>query len=147
MGKRGRCSYGKRHTQEGLDFRHEFSSRTWVVQATAVGSRISGDPSAITATQQLGNHFFQRPDADHLEVDANATTMTGYSIGASIGKQAGTHWLGSFELAATNPQYEVNDLGFQTRTDRRDAALNVPVCGEPTGLLLAQLQHRRRRPL
>jgi hypothetical protein len=28
-------------------------------------------------------------------------------------------------LAATSPTFEVNDLGFQTRTDRRDAALNL----------------------
>jgi hypothetical protein len=109
----------------GIDFRHEFADRTWVLQGSAVGSRISGAPAALVATQRFGNHFFQRPDAEHLQVDSTATSMTGYSVGASLGKEAGRHWRGSLAVAATSPQFEVNDLGFQTRTDRRDAALNV----------------------
>ncbi len=109
----------------GVDFRHEFANRTWVVQGSAVGSRVSGSADALVATQRFGNHFFQRPDADHLEVDSTATSMTGYSVGVSVGKQAGRHWRGSAAVAATSPRFEVNDLGFQTRTDRRDAALNV----------------------
>jgi Domain of unknown function (DUF5916)/Carbohydrate family 9 binding domain-like len=109
----------------GIDFREEWANRTWVLQGSAVASRVAGDPGAIVRTQTAGNHFFQRPDADHLEVTPKATSMTGYSVGVSLAKQAGTHWTGSLALAATSPQFEVNDLGFQTRTDRRDVALNV----------------------
>ncbi len=109
----------------GIDFRHEFANRSWVVRGSAVASRVSGHPDAIVATQRLGNHFFQRPDAEHLEIDESATSMTGYSVGASLAKQAGRHWRGSLDVAATSPQYEVNDLGFQTRTDRKDVALNA----------------------
>jgi len=109
----------------GIDFRHEFSGRTWVLQGSVVGSRVSGEPAALVRTQRLGNHFFQRPDAEHLEVDSTAVSMSGYSVGASLGKQAGRHWRGNLAVAATAPQFEVNDLGFQTRTDRRDAALNM----------------------
>jgi hypothetical protein len=54
-----------------------------------------------------------------------ATSMGGYSGGLALAKQAGEHWRGNLALAATSPTFEVNDLGFQTRTDRRDAALNV----------------------
>ena len=36
-----------------------------------VGSRVAGDPRSIVAVQRYGNHFFQRPDADHLEVDSS----------------------------------------------------------------------------
>ena len=109
----------------GLDFRREFANRNWVFEGGMIASRIGGDPAALRRAQTAGNHFFQRPDADHLQVDDNATSMTGYSVGMSVAKQAGRHWRANLAVAATSPQFEVNDLGFQTRTDRRDVALNV----------------------
>jgi hypothetical protein len=109
----------------GIDFRHEWANRSWVLRGSFVGSRVAGDPRSMAAVQRYGNHFFQRPDADHLEVDSAATSMSGYSVGLALGKQAGEHWRGELALAATSPTFEVNDLGFQTRTDRRDVALNV----------------------
>jgi len=109
----------------GIDFRHEWANRSWVLRGSFVGSRVAGDPRSISAVQQYGNHFFQRPDADHLEVDTDATSMSGYSAGMALGKQAGEHWRGELAVAATSPTFEVNDLGFQTRTDRRDAAMNL----------------------
>jgi hypothetical protein len=109
----------------GIDFRHEWGNRTWVVRGSVVGSRVAGDPRSIAAVQQYGNHFFQRPDADHLEVDSTATSMSGYSVGLAVARQAGEHWRGELAVAATSPTFEVNDLGFQTRTDRRDIALQT----------------------
>jgi hypothetical protein len=84
-------------------------------------SRIAGTPASIIAVQRASNHYFQRPDATHLEVDSSATSLTGYSMNAEIAKQAGEHWRGSLAGALTSPGYEVNDLGFSYRTDRRDA--------------------------
>jgi len=109
----------------GVDFRHEWANRSWVLRGSLVGSRIAGDPRALVAVQRAGNHFFQRPDAEHLAVDSAATSMGGYSIGMALAKQAGEHWRGELALAATSPEIEINELGFQTRTDRRDAALNL----------------------
>ena len=109
----------------GFDLRHEFAEREWVLTATAIGSTIRGTPEAIGRVQRAGNHFFQRPDADHLEVQTDATSMTGYSVGAGLARQSGQHWRGNIAVAATSPDFEVNDLGFQTRTDRRDLAGNV----------------------
>lgn len=109
----------------GVDFRHEWADRSWVLRGSLVGSRIAGDPRSIVAVQRHGTHFFQRPDADHLEVDSVASSMSGYSVGLALAKQAGEHWRGELAVAATSPTFEVNDLGYQTRTDRRDAALNL----------------------
>jgi hypothetical protein len=109
----------------GIDFRHEWSNRSWVLSGSFVGSRIAGDPRALVRVQTAGNHFFQRPDADYLEVDSAATSMNGYSVGMALARQAGEHWRGELAAAATSPDFEVNDLGFQTRTDRRDAALHL----------------------
>lgn len=109
----------------GVDLRAESSNRGWVLQGSAAFSRVAGSPESMVRVQRAGNHFFQRPDAEHLEVDEQATSMSGYSIGASLARQGGTHWRGNLAVAATSPTFEVNDLGYQNRTDRRDIAGGV----------------------
>jgi hypothetical protein len=109
----------------GVDFRHEFAGRSWALSGDAELSRVEGSPAAMIATQQRSNHFFQRPDADHLAVDSSATSLTGYSMNLRLTKQAGEHWRGFVGSAFTSPKYEVNDLGFAVRTDRRDFAAGL----------------------
>lgn len=109
----------------GGDFRHESSDRTWVVRGDAEASYIRGTAASVVRVQQAGNHFFQRPDAAHLGVDPNATSLFGYATGLGLDKQGGEHWRGSVAGALTSPGYEVNDLGFAVRTDRRDLAAQV----------------------
>ncbi len=104
----------------GVDWRHEWAGRSWAFQGSMVGSLVQGSPQALIATQRQSNHYFQRPDAPYLGVDSSATSLQGYSVGASLAKQAGEHWRGDIAGALTAPAFEVNDLGFQTRTDRRD---------------------------
>ena len=104
----------------GVDWRHEWAGRSWAFQGSLVGDAVFGSRAAIIATQQQSNHYLQRPDATHLGVDTTATSLTGYSVGLNLSKQAGEHWLGDVAGALTSPAFEVNDLGFQTRTDRRD---------------------------
>ncbi|HET7274813.1 MAG TPA: DUF5916 domain-containing protein, partial [Longimicrobiaceae bacterium] len=82
----------------GVDFRHEFSDRTWAIRGSLAGSTVLGEPSAILAVQRASNHYFQRPDADHLDVDADATSLSGLSGQVSIEKQAGEHWRGELQL-------------------------------------------------
>lgn len=105
----------------GVDFRHEFGDRKWVIEGDAEGSDVRGSARAIALTQRQSNHFFQRPDASYLPYDTTATALRGYSINASLSRQSGTHWRGALAGALTSPGYEVNDLGFARRTDRRDA--------------------------
>ncbi|HEX6942254.1 MAG TPA: DUF5916 domain-containing protein [Gemmatimonadaceae bacterium] len=109
----------------GADFRHEFANRGWAINGDMELSRVEGSTSAIIATQRRSNHFFQRPDADHLEVDSSATALNGYSANLRLTKQGGAHWRGFVGSAFTSPTYEVNDLGFAVRTDRRDFAGGV----------------------
>jgi len=109
----------------GLDWRHEWANRSWAFQGSLVGEEVLGSREAIIATQRQSNHYFQRPDATHLGVDTSATSLTGYSVGMSLAKQAGEHWRANVAGALTSPAFEVNDLGFQTRTDRRDRQANL----------------------
>ena len=109
----------------GVDFSHEWANRSWVLSGDIEGSRVAGTASAITRTQRLSNHFFQRPDADHLDFDTTATSLTGYSMNVTLSKQGGEHWRGDVAAALTSPGYETNDLGFSYRTDRRDLQTGV----------------------
>ena len=108
-----------------VDFRHEWDGRRWALNGAVTVSHVRGEETAITRTQYLSNHYFQRPDADHLEVDPDATSLTGASAYLQLDRQAGEHWLGGVQIATTTPGYEVNDLGFNYRTDRRDVQGNL----------------------
>ena len=102
----------------GLDFSHQFLARNWVVAGFAAGSRIAGRASAITDAQRSSARYYNRPDADHLELDPAATSLAGYNASLELRKQAGQHWRGNVGLTLTSPGYEVNDLGFQRDADR-----------------------------
>lgn len=126
----------------GVDFRHEFGSRTWVVRGDAHFSRVEGTTSAIRRTQSLSNHFFQRPDADHLDFDTTRTSLDGYAVNVALGKQQGAHWRGQIASAFTSPGYEVNDLGFSFRTDRRDFDAQVTYLENRPGKLFRRWELR-----
>jgi len=108
-----------------VDFRQEWANHAWAIFGDGEMSHVQGSTSAILATQRRSNHYFQRPDADHLEVDSTATSLTGYSVNLQLSKQSGAHWRGGLGTAFTSPKYEVNDLGFSYRTDRRDFQANL----------------------
>ena len=109
----------------GVDFRHESTDRQWAFRGDVETSLISGTPSSIIATQRASNHYFQRPDALHLDVDSTAGSLFGYGMSLAATKQGGEHWRGELAGAITSPGYEVNDLGFAVRTDRRDLASTI----------------------
>jgi hypothetical protein len=109
----------------GMDFRHEWANRAWLLRGSLALSHVLGEPEAITRTQRLANHFFQRPDAHHLSVDSSATSLTGLSSNLALRRQAGEHWRGEVAVGTTTPGYEVNDVGFNYRTDRRDGQAEV----------------------
>jgi len=62
-------------------------------------------------------HSFQRPDADHVELDPLATSMRGHSGNINFGKIAGERTRLNFSIGYRSPGFEVNDLGFQQRAD------------------------------
>lgn len=105
----------------GADFRHEWAQRTWSLNGSFTGSAIHGEPNAILAAQRSSARYFQRPDAEYLELDPEAESLHGYAMHLDIGRRAGLHWLTNLSLSAISPGYEVNDLGFQSIADRMTA--------------------------
>jgi hypothetical protein len=104
----------------GADFSHQWDDRTWTLQGFVAASHVTGDRAAITATQRLPYHYFQRPDADHLELDTLATSLTGFAGSVGLRKQVGRHWFWNGSFNTITPDYEISDLGFQRRADRAD---------------------------
>jgi hypothetical protein len=121
----------------GVDFAHEWANRTYVITGLFSRSYVQGDPAAITRTQESSTRYFQRPDADHLNLDVDATSLAGYYAVVTVAKQAGA--VGArVAMAATSPGYEVNDLGFQSAADRLVIDTNFSYTHPDPGSFLRQ---------
>jgi hypothetical protein len=89
----------------------------WQLAGSWAGSRIGGTPGAIGLLQRSSVHYFQRPDADHVELDPTATALRGHTGSVSFGKIAGERTRGNVGIGYQSPGFEPNDLGFVQRTD------------------------------
>ena len=131
-----RNSFRENAAAGGFDFRHETTDRRWAFRGDIETSVVRGSPASIIAVQRASNHFFQRPDALHLGVDSAASSLVGYGMSLAATKQGGEHWRGELAGAITSPGYEVNDIGFAVRTDRRDIAGSITYNENRPGSLL-----------
>ncbi|HET7275361.1 MAG TPA: DUF5916 domain-containing protein [Longimicrobiaceae bacterium] len=101
----------------GVDFEHSWADRAWTLSGYAAGSLVEGDADVIAATQLSSARYYQRPDADYLDFDPSRTSLTGHMAELAI-QHAGA-WDGSLAYKEVSPGFEINDLGFQSRTDYR----------------------------
>jgi hypothetical protein len=81
------------------------------------GSHITGNAAAIERLQENNVHTFQRPDADYMGVNANATSLSGHAGSASFGKISGESTRFSSNVGYKSPGFDTNDLGFMRRAD------------------------------
>ena len=78
-----------------------------------------GTPDAITYTEELQRHLFQRPDATDVKLDTDATSLSGLGATWQIGRVGNVpHWRIAFGGDLRTPGLELNDLGFQQSSDR-----------------------------
>jgi hypothetical protein len=79
-------------------------------------SNLTGSKTAIENLQNSSVHYFQRPDADYVEVDPERTSLNGYGGNVQAGKVGG-HWnfmtFGYFK----SPGYDLNDVGYLQSAD------------------------------
>jgi hypothetical protein len=104
----------------GLRFNHQWSDRDWAVFGYLSGSHVRGSEQAITRIQRSSIHYFQRPDATRFSVDTTATAMSGRDWRITLARQNGEHWTWSIWAAEVSAGFEVNDLGYSTRTEVLD---------------------------
>ena len=124
----------------GADFEHRWGNRSWALSGSLSGSRVAGDRPVISALQRAPIRLFQRPDAGHLTLDSSRTYLSGYFGTISLARTAGQHWLGSATYEVTTPGFEVNDLGFQTRSDFRSFSTATTYRETTQGRLLRNYQ-------
>jgi len=87
-------------------------NKTWVTGGWIAGTRVEGSQSAILELQQSSLHYYQRPDATHVEVNEEATSLSGWGGRFYINKQKG-NFLFNAAFGALSPGFDPNDVGFQ----------------------------------
>ncbi len=90
--------------------------KVWVVSGWAGLTNAAGDRERMISLQRNSQHYFQRPDAPFLGVDSSLTSMTGYGARISLNKNKG-HFFSNSAFGILSPNFEVNDLGFESRAD------------------------------
>jgi hypothetical protein len=96
----------------------------WVISGWAGVSRSHGSAERMQSLQESSVHYFQRPDASYLGVDSSATSLGGYAARVSLNKQKG-NWMFNSALGVIDPKFDVNDLGFQFRSDQINSHMMV----------------------
>ncbi len=102
----------------GVDYDWRFWQR-YSLSGYVAGTRVSGDAAAIARVQQNAVHYFQRPDADYLTFDPDATSLSGHGGAVTVAKIAGERVRFNAAYGYKTPGFESNDLGFQRRADER----------------------------
>ncbi len=92
------------------------ADQMWVVTGWFSTSRVQGTTDRISNIQQSSLHYFQRPDADYLSVDPQATSLSGYASRFALNKQKGNSFLNA-AVGIISPGFDSNDMGFMFRTD------------------------------
>ncbi len=103
----------------GLDYDWRLSPM-YNVSGYFAGTHIKGNTESITRLQENNVHGFQRPDADYLGVDADATAISGHAGSVSFGKISGEKTRFSSYVGYKTPGFDTNDLGFMRRADERN---------------------------
>jgi hypothetical protein len=102
----------------GIDFEHDWNHGGWNLTGYVAGSDLSGAPGtagAIAATQRSSAHYFQRPDAPYLHVDSTRSSLRGAT--AELALQRTGSLAASLDLKTVSPGFDINDLGFENRSD------------------------------
>ena len=110
--------YHKTAYSGGLNLLHTWKDREWQFNGNFVMSTVSGTATKIKETQESFEHYYQRPDANHLEVDPNRTSLGGHGGTLTLANYGGNDNL-SFQGGLTwrSPGLELNDIGFLNTAD------------------------------
>jgi hypothetical protein len=100
----------------GIDYDWRLGQRLSLSGAWT-GSRVAGSSIAIAGLQKNNVHSFQRPDADYVEFDPAARSMSGHAGTVSFAKIAGDKLRGNVMMSYKTPGFDVNELGFMRRAD------------------------------
>jgi len=88
-------------------------------------SHVAGDTAAIRRMQMSSARYYQRPDADYVDVNPTRTSLDGVNTSLNLERANGRHWLWYVFAFARTPGFDVNDAGAMNRADTKelDAAI------------------------
>jgi Domain of unknown function (DUF5916)/Carbohydrate family 9 binding domain-like len=93
------------------------SKREWVVNGRIAASHLTGSPEAMTRLQNASQRYFGRPDATHVELDPQATSLDGWTGSMNLNRNAGVHTVNA-ALWSVSPGFDSSDTGFTFAGDR-----------------------------
>lgn len=91
--------------------------KDWVIGGFLGYSNVVGSKDYIYDLQQTSARYYQRPDADHLDLDPNLTNLEGFAGKATINKETGK-WSFNSAIQFLSPGFENNDMGLNFRVDQ-----------------------------
>lgn len=109
----------------GTDWLLRFDHGNYELGGWAGFSWVEGDPDAMLRLQRSSAHYFQRPDAGHVEVDPARTALGGWTTNLNFARRGGSHWLGSAAVNLESPGFELNDLGQLSSADDIDSYVQL----------------------
>ncbi|MGH7615020.1 MAG: DUF5916 domain-containing protein, partial [Gemmatimonadales bacterium] len=101
-----------------IDGRLRWAGGRYDMSAYVGVSHVAGDSTAILGQQLSPRRYFQRPDADHVQVDPGRTSLGGVTAGINHSKLAG-NWLWDIDYTHESPGLELNDFGSLGSADDR----------------------------
>ena len=116
----------------GIDGYTLFKDKSWIFEWQAAGTLVEGSETAISSTQRNPQRYYHRPDADSFTFDPTRTALSGYSGRAMLNKQTGK-WRTHLQYSTYSPGFEINDIGFNSRTDMNTAHGVVHFLNEEVG--------------
>jgi len=92
------------------------ANRSWVTSGWFTMSRAVGSRERISRLQSAPQHYYQRPDAEHVTLDSLSTALSGWATRISLANEKGAIQFNT-ALGLISPGFEANDLGFNSRAD------------------------------
>ena len=93
------------------------AKRDWVVNGRIAASHLTGSTGAMTNLQNASQRYFGRPDATHIELDPNATSLGGWTGSVNLNRNSGVHRVNA-ALWSVSPGFDSTDAGFTFAADR-----------------------------
>lgn len=92
------------------------NDKTYVLTGWTGFSSVGGTSQRLVDLQESSRHYFQRPDANYVEVDPDATSLNGSAGRFTVNKEKGNVIFNS-AFGWISPGFDLNDVGFLYRAD------------------------------
>ncbi len=108
----------------GLDGTARWDDGGWELSGAIGGSGLWGDAAAVERIQRSSTHYFQRPDAEHTELDPTRTSLAGWHGYVDLARRAG-NIQGDGYINVESPGFDTNGTGILGNADEVDSFARV----------------------